>query len=294
MKKIALIISVLLFFASQLCANNTVTRNYNFGKITSIEAGSIFSIEVTQGNGKGVRIECDDIYKDILDIKYHQGELKLALLPNSKINRKNHEKNQIGIKVYLQMPTIEELDLSGAASLTATGEFSTVELDIETSGASSIKGLNVSGKELSLDCSGASSLELTGDFSQVIEAEISGASSVKLNSSGNILEAEVSGAAKLTLNGTHNNTDISCSGASNVKMEGSTGYLKTVTTGASKFSGTNYTANNGYAEVSGASNSKVKCTGELKIMVGKASKLTYYGNPTIVNLNRDNNIVKGD
>ena len=46
--------------------------------------------------------------------------------------------------------------------------------------------------------------------------------------------------------------------------------------------------------MTGASNSKVRCTGELKIMVGRTSKLTHYGNPTIINMDKDNNIVKGD
>lgn len=292
MKKIALIISVLLIMTSSLCANNTVTRNYDFGKITSIEAGSIFSIEITQGNEKGVRIECDEVFAEHLDIKYSDGELKLALKPNTRIDTKGD--NQ-GIKVFLQMPAIEEIELSGAATLKANGEFTTIDADIETSGASSIKGLILRGKEISLDCSGASTLELSGEFSQKLDAEISGASKVKLDADGNNLIAEVSGASTLKVNGAHNNTEISCSGASNVEMEGNTRYLKSLTSGASKFNGENYVASNGYAEVSGASNAKVKCIKELKVNVSKSSKLTYYMNPTIINLNPEkSNIIKSD
>ena len=33
-------------------AQNTLTKEYDFGKITKIEASSIFDIEVTQGNTK--------------------------------------------------------------------------------------------------------------------------------------------------------------------------------------------------------------------------------------------------
>ena len=130
MKKIALIISALLIVTSSLCANNTVTRNYDFGKITSIEAGSIFSIEITQGNEKGVRVECDEVFAEHLDIKYSDGELKLALKPNSRIDAKRD--NQ-GIKVFLQMPAIEDIDLSGAATLKANGEFTTIDADIDFS-----------------------------------------------------------------------------------------------------------------------------------------------------------------
>ena len=293
MKRLALILSALLIMTSSLCANNTVTKNYNFGNIKSIEASSIFAIEVTQGNAKGVRIKCDEVYEKHLDIRCSQGELKLSLTPNARIERNRNQKDQIGIKVYLQMQTIEELDLSGASSLKATGVFTTNELEIDLSGATSVSGLNISGDELSLDCSGASSLDLTGDFRD-IEADVSGASSVKLNSSGTTVEGDISGASNFSLTGDHKNTDITCSGASTVKLNGSTNYLKTIATGASNFKGQEYTARNGYAEVTGASNSKVRCTGELKIMVGRTSKLTHYGNPTIINMDKDNNIVKGD
>lgn len=295
MKRLALILSALLIMTSSLCANNTVTKNYNFGNIKSIEASSIFAIEVTQGNAKGVRIECDEVYEKHLDIRCSQGELKLSLTPNARIERNRNEKDQIGIKVYLQMQTIEELDLSGASSLKATGVFTTNELEIDLSGATSVSGLNISGDELSLDCSGASSLELEGEFSKEIEADISGASNVKLKVDGNILDAEVSGAATLTVNGAHNNTSIACSGASKVKMDGHSKYLKSITTGASEFDGKDYAATNGYAEVSGASNAKVKCIKELKVNVSKSSKLTYYMNPTIINLNPEkSNIIKSD
>lgn len=295
MKRLALILSALLIMTSSLCANNTVTKNYNFGNIKSIEASSIFAIEVTQGNAKGVRIECDDIYEKHLDIRCSQGELKLSLTPNARIERNRNEKDQIGIKVYLQMQTIEELDLSGASSLKATGVFTTNELEIDLSGATSVSGLNISGDELSIDCSGASTLELEGEFSKEIEADISGASNVKLKVDGNILDAEVSGAATLTVNGAHNNTSIACSGASKVKMDGHSKYLKSITTGASEFDGKDYAATNGYAEVSGASKAKVKCIKELKVNVSKSSTLTYYMNPNIINLNPEkSNIIKSD
>ena len=98
MKKTILILSLLLAITSQLRANNTVTKNYNFGNIKSIEASSIFAIEVTQGNAKGVRIKCDEVYEKHLDIRCSQGELKLSLTPNARIERNRNEKDQIGIK----------------------------------------------------------------------------------------------------------------------------------------------------------------------------------------------------
>lgn len=271
-------------------AQNTLTKEYNFGKITSIDASSIYEIEVIQGNSPTVKVVYEEYFKDRLIVKYYNGKLELDLKSvNGRDNHRTHE----GIKVYLQMPTIEELELSGASSLKASGAFKTNELEIDLSGASSISGLVISGNELSLDCSGASTLNLKGDFNTV-EADVSGASTVTLNGNSNKFEGEFSGATTARVTGTQKNTNITCSGASNLTLTGETDYMKSVTSGASNLKAQEFTSKDGYAQVSGASNAKIRCTGNLKILVSKASKLTYFGNPNIINLNTEKNIKKGD
>ena len=290
MKRFFFTLAIIAVATISAIAQNKLTKEYKFGKITSIEASSVYDIEVTQGNSGTVKVVYDEIFKDRLMVNYINGKLNLEV---ASTKMRNNNRNIEGIKVYLQMPTIEDLDLSGASSLKAMGSFKTDELDVELSGASSISGLVISGSDLSLDCSGASTLNLKGDF-KTIEAEISGASEIVLNSNSTVFEGEFSGASTVKVYGDHKNTDVVCSGASNLTLEGKTDYIKSVTTGASNLKAQEFTALNGYAQVSGASNAKVRCTGDLKIMVGRASKLTYYGNPNIINLNTDNNIKKGD
>lgn len=290
MKRFFFTLAIVAVASISAIAQNKLTKEYKFGKITSIEASSVYDIEVTQGNSGTVKVVYDEFFKDRLMVNYINGKLNLEV---ASTKMRNNNRNIEGIKVYLQMPTIEDLDLSGASSLKAMGSFKTDELDVELSGASSISGLVISGNDLSLDCSGASTLNLKGDF-KTIEAEISGASEIVLNSNSTVFEGEFSGASTVKVYGDHKNTDVVCSGASNLTLEGKTDYIKSVTTGASNLKAQEFTALNGYAQVSGASNAKVRCTGDLKIMVGRASKLTYYGNPNIINLNTDNNIKKGD
>ena len=289
MKKSFILLAILQIVTLSLFADNTITKKYDFGTIKSIDAGSIYEIEVTEGNQKGVTIVYDAVYEGHLEVKYFQGELILGMKPNVKMIN-----NKEGIKVYLQMPTIEEIDLSGAAKLTASGTFKTRELDIDLSGATSVKGLQISGNELSIDCSGASNLTITGDFSSSIEADVSGASKVTITGNSRDLEIEASGASNVHVTGENKFTEASCSGASSITLEGSTSYFKSETSGASNLKAQNYTAKDGYAEVTGASNAKIRCTGTLKIMVSKMSKLTHYGNPNIINIDKSSNIRKGD
>lgn len=289
MKKRFMLLAVLQIVTLSLFAGNTITKKYDFGAIRSIDAGSIYQIEVTEGSKKGVTIVCDAEYEEHLDVKYFQGELILAMKPNVKMLN-----NKEGIKVFLQMPTIEDIELSGAATLTATGTFKTRELDIDLSGATSVKGLQISGSELSIECSGASNLTITGNFSSSIDADISGASKLNLTGNSRDLEIEASGASNVQIKGDHKFTEAGCSGASTINMEGSTGYFKSETSGASSLKAQDYEAKDGYAEVTGASSAKVRCTGTLKIMVSKMSKLTHYGNPNIINVDKSSNIRKGD
>lgn len=291
MKRFFLSLAVLAIGTVSLFAQNTLTKEYNFGKITGIDASSIYEIEVTQGNSGQVKVVYDEVFEDRLIVRYNGGELELGIESKQNIFRNNKAKS--GIKVYLQMPTIKDLELSGASSLKATGKFKTDDLEIDLSGASSISGLQIDGEELSVECSGASKLTMAGDFKNM-EVDCSGASTVSINGNSNYFEGEFSGAVNAGIYGDHNNTEIICSGASKVKMEGETAYLKSVTSGASNLNAQNFTANNGYAEVTGASNAKIRCSGDLKVMVSRASKLTHYGNPNIIDLNKDTNIRKGD
>ena len=292
MKRFFLSLAVLAIGTVSLFAQNKLTKEYNFGKITSIDASSIYELEVTHGNSGKVTVEYDDVFEDRLIVRYYNGKLELAIESKQNIF-KNDKKFKNGIKVYLQMPTIKEIELSGASTLKANGVFKTEELDIDLSGASSITGLEIEGLDLSVECNGASKLTMAGDFKNM-EVDCSGASTVSINGDSYSFEGEFSGAVKAAIYGDRNNTEVVCSGASKVTLEGETAYLKSITSGASNLNAQNFTAGNGYAEVTGASNAKVRCTGDLKVMVGKVSKLTHYGNPNIIDLNKDSNIKKGD
>ena len=291
MKRFFLSLAITAIGTLSAFAQNTLTKEYDFGKITKIEASSIFQIEVTQGNTKKVTVVYDEIFKERLEITGTLGKLSLDL--TDAVFKRDNSKKNAGIKVYLQMPTIEEIDLSGASSLKAEGIFTTDELDIELSGATSVKGLQAKGSELDIDCSGASSLQMSANF-KYIDTELSGAAKLTYTGDSQQFNGDFSGAVSASFYGDHNKTDIECSGATNITMEGETDYLKAIISGASKFKGEKYEAKDAYVEATGASNAQVRCTGDLKIMVSRASKLTHYGSPDIINLNKDENIRKGD
>ena len=72
MKKSLILLAILQIVTLSLFAGNTVTKKYDFGTIKSIDAGSIYEIEVTEGNQKGVTIVYDSAYEGHLEVKYFQ------------------------------------------------------------------------------------------------------------------------------------------------------------------------------------------------------------------------------
>ena len=292
MKRLFLALAVLTIGTLSAAAQNTLTKEYKFDDVTRIIAHSVYSIEVTQGKSNKVTIEYDERYKDRLVVNYVKGRLELAVESAKNKGFWNNKKESDKIKVYMQMPSINEIELSGAASLQANGNFKTNELEIDLSGATSVSGLHISGDELSIECSGASKLSMAGDW-DTIDADCSGASKVSINADAESFEGDFSGAVSADIYGEHKNTEIECSGAAKTMLEGNTKYLKATLSGASSLKAEKFETENGYTELTGASNAKIRCTGELKTMVSRASSLTHYGNTTIVNMSKDN-IKKGD
>lgn len=108
------------------------------------------------------------------------------------------------------------------------------DLDLELSGASSVRGLIALSNILTVDSSGASDIKLEGTVNNA-DVEISGASSIKgldlLIAQNLDLEASGASNAKLIANG---RIKAKLSGASSFKYAGDAKHIKINATGASR------------------------------------------------------------
>ena len=267
---------------------------FDFGEITSINAGFNYVLEVTQGRSDKVKVVYESEMEDMLKIKYSSTTKSLSLFASNDIQKMFKNKNPKPIKVYLEMKEIKSIDLSGASKVTFTGTFKAEDLDIDVSGASRLSGLEVNGKSLDADCSGASTAEFTGNFSEKLEMDVSGAAKMSFNGSSSKMDVDVSGAGKLRCDGIFETCEVVCTGAASVVLNGKTTYAEYECSGASSIDAQDFIARNADLELTGASKIKVHATGELRHNVSRASKMTYYGNAKIINLNNDTNIIKGN
>lgn len=292
MKKIFLSLFVIAFTITAAFAQRNVTRNYKFDNITGIDASYTYNVKITKGNSDKVEVICPDYLEEYLDIKSFNGILYLKMqLPRNFRHPRNSSQE---IVVNMQMKSIRSIDLSGASSLSAQGEFTTDNLSYDLSGAAVVRGLNISGRYVKIDCSGATNLNQTGNFGKM-DLDCSGASKVSL--SGNIAEisGEISGATQVNYSGTgiSTNIDLEASGASKATLKGKAQSAKFGCSGASYINAKDMPAENVSVSASGASKASVNATNVLKADASASSSVSYYGNPKQI-ITKPTNIRKAD
>jgi len=209
-------------------SGNTIKETRSVLEFHGIEAGSAFSITLKKGDVQNVEIETDDNIMPLIKSKVKDGILELST--KGTIN------NASSFKVYITIPHMDDIDISGAAKLTSSDRFDESDMEIEASGAAKLV-FKLKTNHLDLDASGASNVSLNG-FANSAEIEVSGASKLKAyeleinnvnidcsgasHSSVNVKESikgESSGASNITYMGNPKIVDIETSGAGSVSRK---------------------------------------------------------------------------
>jgi hypothetical protein len=146
------------------------------------------------------------------------------------------------LKAEITMPDLYGLELSGASKGTITGFQSSHDFNLVVSGASTLEIVNIGVGNTDIEVSGAS--RVNGDM-------------------------------------TAHDTRFEISGASNCELSGSADKMVLVVSGASRVDQTDFPLNSANIELSGASEATVHVTGRLDITASGASRLYFYGNPTL-------------
>ncbi len=191
----------------------------------AIDIGGMANIYITQADEYKVVIEADENLLPIIKSKMKGSTLHIY-------NDKNISK-VTELNIYISMPEIKRIELSGAVELHTTNTLSGDRLELDCSGASDLElslkydvvKLDFSGacdadlegyaRELSMDISGAAEVDAYELESEDVEVDASGAASIKVFASSE-LRADVSGASSVRYKGDAT-VSISKSGAASVR-----------------------------------------------------------------------------
>lgn len=176
-----------------------VTKELSLAPFTKIDASGNVQIVVRQGSVCGVSVTGNEKCLDKYTVAVDDNELEVKLKAFSgKISKKTPR-----ITLYVSMPSISEVELSGAGNIEFMGNFvNDTPLDLDLSGAGNIVVDTISSPSFSADISGAGSLR-AGNITTAgnVEIEISGAGDVMADVQCEKLKAEINGAGSLTLTG---------------------------------------------------------------------------------------------
>lgn len=191
-------------------SGNVIKETRQLDSFHAIDVGGAFEIELIKSNDEKIIIETDDNIMPYIKTSVSGGELD--------IDNTEDINNPTELKLTIYYKNLDELEISGAASLYSSDVLKASNFEMDCSGASEIT-LKLDIGSLEGDFSGASKLELEGQVKSA-ELDLSGASVLRaygLEISD--LELDASGAATVKVL-VLDRLNIEASGASSVRYKG--------------------------------------------------------------------------
>jgi hypothetical protein len=207
---------------------SVISQNYVVPAFNAISNSIAADIYLTPDSLHSVSIEAQSNIHEILSIKVVNNELQIGYTKNcGSIKHEN-------IKIYISVPSINSIQLSGSGNVQTTAEFITTSLDMRISGSGSITAaiqaqsfvngrisgsgdLFLSGNTISenFKISGSGNVRSFAMHSLTSDIEISGSGNADV-SAENELSASISGSGDIRYHGNPSiNSSISGSGSVN-------------------------------------------------------------------------------
>jgi hypothetical protein len=191
-------------------SGNVIKETRHLDTFHAIDVGGAFEVELIKSNEEKIIIETDDNIMPYIKTRVSGGELD--------IDNTEDINNPTELKLTIYYKSIDEIDISGAASLYSADILEASNFEMDCSGASEIT-LKLDVGSFDADFSGASKMEFEGKVKSA-EFDLSGASVLRAYGLEiNDLELDASGAATVKVL-VIDRISIEASGASSVRYKG--------------------------------------------------------------------------
>lgn len=196
------------------CVNGsgeTVSQMRALSGFTGISADMEATVYVTQDSFFYVRIEAQQNVLDQIRTNISGNDLEIS--SERCINNSNP------VKIYITLPVVHSLDMSGSGNMYTQNKISTTELDIDISGSGEFVALDtINASNISMDISGSGNMNLIANAPEV-STDISGSGNVTISGSGNNLDMDISGSGEMhTFNFYALTSDVEVSGSGDVEL----------------------------------------------------------------------------
>lgn len=225
-----------------------VDRQYSVGGFERVEVSTAVEFEITRSEDYTVRATGPEDLTDHLEVDTSGGTLIVHLRPKVRLWPEGHRNGRV--KVFITMPGLRGLVVSGASRGSVRGFASDDDFDLDLAGASEV-GVEIKARNVAVESAGASRVK--GELKmERARLEFAGASRCELAGDAHDVDLELSGASRADLSRFEtNNANAELTGASRLSINVS-GTLNADLSGASRLE---YTGSGvpGQVETSGAS-----------------------------------------
>lgn len=258
MKKLNLLALTLLFSATILMAQNREVRNVdNFTRISFGFPGKLY---LKQGSPQKVEIEGDREVLEEIETEVSDGRLKIGR-PGKWFDRNSDDKR---ITVYITVPNIEAVSVSGSGSVIGQSKIRT--------------------NDLSLAVSGSGSMSLDAEANGNVKADVSGSGDIKLGGHFESFESDVSGSGRVNLAATiDKGADFEISGSGKIEASGSADMVDASISGSGKVLAAELETNRCDVRITGSGDVEINVKDELDANITGSGSVSYRGNPKKVN-----------
>ncbi len=259
MKNLSFSILILMLSVTLVTAQSRETRKVdNFTKVVFRFPGKLY---ITQGSPQKVELQGD---REVLqEIETEVDGNRLIIGKEGKWFDWDWNDND-RITVYITMPEVEGLNVSGSGNIIGQNVIKTDDLDLNVSGSGTLQV----------------EIEANGD----VEADVSGSGDIDLKGKCRSFESDVSGSGKVVLSADIAETaDFGVSGSGRIAASGSARSVKTSISGSGKVLAADLVTNRCEVRISGSGDVEINVKDELNANISGSGSVAYKGNPGKVN-----------
>ena len=194
-------------FGEVVGSGNIITKEDQFSDFTEVDAGSGFTVEISESSSYDVIVTADDNVMEYVEVSKSGDTLNVRV-------RWGISFRSVTLKIRITMPRINKIELSGGVQGKIEDFTSTNQLSIDLSGGSQLTGQGSAG-DLTVDASGGSQLHFRECSVQNANIELSGGSQATINLDGT-LNADLSGGSQLYYYGDATPGEIETSSGSQI------------------------------------------------------------------------------
>lgn len=249
---------ILTIIAGTTTAQNREVRDVaQFKRLSFGIPGTLY---LTQGSPQKVEIEGPQEMLEEIQTKVEGGRLTIKRDGrwDSRINGKSRE-----IIVYVTVPDIEAVSVSGAGSLSGKSKIRSGNLSLDVSGSGSMS-LDIDAQDVRSNVSGAGNLELDGHFKSV-SSVVSGSGSVRLSGT-------IDGPATFDI-----------SGSGKIEAKGNSDRVKATISGSGDVLASNLKTKRCDVRISGSGSVEIEVAEELEANISGSGTVLYRGDPKRIN-----------